>query len=374
MNPAWLSISMVLLQAPPAEMPATPPPSPDELIRVALPQLIKMQEEGGQWPYEGVYRVHEEIPVGYRVGGTAIVAGTLLVAADPNDASASAAIDRGLEFVLSRAGLGHDDMVPSTRDAYDVRVWGHAYALEFLCRVRAAKRAGKHAAEVDSWIPKLVKSLETEELANGGWNYATRREPASFVTAPVVQALLVARGSGEKTSDTILRRARTVLEGERLDSGAFLYSGILTPQKGDAKRPDVRAQLPGSIARSPICETTLRLLGGGSVESIQASIDAFHEHWSEIEKRRRKSGTHEGPYGIAPYYCYYGHRYAAQAIEMLPKEKREKERARFLEVVMRTRDDDGTWNDRVFPRSRNFGTSMIVLALLGERMPLPPPF
>ena len=32
----------------------------------------------------------------------------------------------------------------------------------------------------------------------------------------------------------------------------------------------------------------------------------------------------------------------------------------------------GTWNDRVFPRSRNYGTSMIVLALLGDKTPLPP--
>ena len=28
------------------------------------------------------------------------------------------------------------------------------------------------------------------------------------------------------------------------------------------------------------------------------------------------------------------------------------------------REDDGGWNDRVFPRTRNYGTSMAVLALL----------
>jgi hypothetical protein len=41
-------------------------------------------------------------------------------------------------------------------------------------------------------------------------------------------------------------------------------------------------------------------------------------------------------------------------------------------VILRTRDGDGTWNDRVFPRSRNYGTAMIVLALLGEKTPIPP--
>jgi len=338
------------------------PPTPEELIRIALPLLVKMQEEEGQWPYEGVYRVEGEIPVGYRVGGTAIVATTLLQAATPQDADAAAAITKGLEFVLK--GLEHPLMEPSTENRYDVRVWGHAYALEFFCRLREAKREGKRAADVKRWIPKLIETLVKEELPEGGWNYAHRMQPASFVTAPVVQALLLARSQGEKVPAKVLERARASLEAARRDSGAFFYGG--------KEENDRKALLPGSIARSPVCEATLLLLGGGSAKALQASLDAFHEHWGELEKRRKKTGTHVGPYLIAPYYFYYGHYYAAQAIELLPEAAREKERARLLEVILRTRDEDGTWNDRVFPRSRNYGTAMIVRALLGPKLPLPP--
>ena len=84
-----------------------------------------------------------------------------------------------------------------------------------------------------------------------------------------------------------------------------------------------------------------------------------------------KPGTHEGPYNIAPYYFYYAHYYAAQAIEMLPEKSRAKERDRLLEVVLKTRDEDGTWNDRVFDRSKNYGTAMVVLALIGDKAPPP---
>ena len=103
-------------------------------------------------------------------------------------------------------------------------------------------------------------------------------------------------------------------------------------------------------------------------------IDAFHKHWDELEKRRQKTGTHAGPYKIAPYYFYYGHRYAAQAIEMLPEKERPRERERLLKTILKTRDPDGTWNDRVFPRSRNYGTSMVALALMGNKIPIPPQF
>src|SRR5262249_474286 len=177
--------------------------------------------------------------------------------------------------------------------------------------------------------------------------------------------LLLARAQGEEVPDDLLARARKALEGSRTESGAFAYSG---PRPGK-ESPNL---LPGSVARSPVCETTLVLLGGGSAKASQAALDAFHQHWDQLEKRRQQPGTHKPPYGIAPYYFYYGHRYAAQAIEMLPEKARAVERERLLRLILRTRDADGTWNDRVFPRSRNYGTAAAVLALLGDRTPLPP--
>jgi hypothetical protein len=343
------------------------PPTPDELIQQAIKQLVAIQEADGVWPYEGVYRENREIPVGYRVGGTASVGSTLLLAA-PKNAEALAAVERGLALVLKE--LNHPKMTPSTESRYDVRVWGHGCALEFLCLVRAAKVAGKSANEIDAWIPKLIDTLVTEEIPGGGWNYAGRRQHASFVTAPITQALLLAHSQGEKVPAEVLQRARKVLETCRTQEGSFLYSGTLEKNEKAAKSPI--NLLPGSIARSAVCETTLMLLGAGSVDAVKASIVAFHKHWDELEKRRKKPGTHIGDYRIAPYFFYYGHRYAAQAIEMLPKKDRPIERAKLLELILKTRDEDGTWNDRVFPRSRNYCTAMVVLALLGENAPIPP--
>lgn len=335
------------------------------LIRKATAELLAIQEETGGWAYEGVYRVDGKIPVAYRAGGTALVAEALL-AASPDDQKTRKALDRALGYLLD---LLEDPLLEaSTDDVYDVRVWGHATVLEYFCKAREAKATGDRSKRVDVWIPRLVRTLATEELPQGGWNYAGRRHPASFVSAPVVQALLVARGQGFDVPRELLDRAKKVLEDARSDSGAFLYAGQF--KEGEARY--TADQIEGSCARSAACETTLRLLGGGSVDAVQAALNAFHAHWGELEKRRKKTGTHEGPYKIAPYYFYYGHRYAGQAILALPEAQRAKERERLLKVVLKTRDADGTWNDRVFDRSRAYGTAMIVLALLGDRTPLPP--
>jgi hypothetical protein len=324
-------------------------------------KLLPMQDADGAWPYEGVYRVRGEIPVGYRVGGTSIVAGALIQAA-PADDKVRQAVDRGLNFVLKH--LADPLLEPSIEDVYDVRVWGQAAALDFLCQ----GRQGPRAKEIDGWIERLVKTLTIEEIPGGGWNYARHDSPASFVTVPVVQALLFAKGQGFEVSKDLLDRARKSLEAARADDGAFLYSGKF--KEGQARKTS--DELAGAAARAAGCEATLRLLGGGSTENLQGAVNAFNDHWADLEKRAKKTGTHEGPYKIAPYYFFYGHRYAAQAIQLLPEARRAAERDRLLPLILKTRDADGTWNDRVFGRSRNYGTTMILLALLSDRATLPP--
>ena len=103
-------------------------------------------------------------------------------------------------------------------------------------------------------------------------------------------------------------------------------------------------------------------------------LEKLFEHWDDLEARRKKTGTHEGPYRIAPYYFYYAHAYTAQAIELLPEKTRDELRQRMFDTLLRTRDDDGTWDDRIFPRTRNYGTSMAVLALLTDKAPRPVPW
>jgi hypothetical protein len=332
------------------------------MIRKSVDTLISIQDSTGAWPYEGVYRVKGEIPVGYKVGGTATV-GIALLSAALDEGPARQALDRGLTYILQH--LGDPQMEPSTDDQYDVRVWAQASALEFLCRLRG----GRPTKGVDAWIERLVRALTLEEIRGGGWNYARHDQAAAFVTAPVTQALLWARAQGFAVSEDLLLRARKSLEAARADDGAFLYSGRFPAKEGEPRRtPD---DLAGSAARSAVCESTLLLLGGGSEDALQSALNAFHDHWTQLEERSKMPGTHEGLYKIAPYYFYFGHRYAGQAIRLLPEPARASELERLQLALLKTRENDGTWNDRHFERSRAYGTAMALLALLGDRDILP---
>ncbi|MEM9415988.1 MAG: hypothetical protein AAGA29_11010 [Planctomycetota bacterium] len=360
---AVLALSVLMLAVVPGSSALGQDDMPDaeQLIEVAVDRLVAMQEDDGAWPYEGVYRVRGQIPVGYRVGGTAIVCTALLYGADADDEAAREAIDRGIALII---GALFDDprMAASDEDAYDVRVWGHIYALDFFCRLRDRQYETELAGAIDIAIETLIAALAVEEARGGGWNYANKRAHAPFVTSPAVQALLWAKSQGEDVDAEMLGRAARALRASRGGDGAYEYSGR-------ARRP----LLPGAIARSPVSDVTLGLLGDPVTEDeLQAQVDAFHEHWDELEKRRAQHGTHVPPYGVAPYYFYFGHRYLAQAIAMLPEDQRAAEHEKLLEKLLRTLAEDGTWNDRVFERSANFGTAMSVLALLGDNVPLPP--
>ena len=347
-----------------------------------------------EWPYQGVYRVSEKgsyvIPMGYRIGGTSITASALLEAPG-SDSDRKKAIERGLGFVLD--ALDHETMAASGDYSYDVRGWGHTYALEFLLRMRSLKRVpSKHKKAVDKKITWLVETLqETEIPGSGGWNYSRsgsssrrgrrdkepRPSPASpFMTGPTLLALFEAKAQGEEVSDDVIFRALDALEGCRTKENGYPY----TTGGGSDK-------MPGCIARTPITEVALALAGRGDVDRLRNSVEKFHEHWDELEVRRAKKGTHIGDYSIAPYYVMFGHRYVAMAIEFLPEKERAKHRTmlheRLFEIqgvekggdnernskTFYNEPDPGTWNDRVFPRSRSYGTACAMLTLLQPELP-----
>jgi len=334
-----------------------------------------------EWPYEGVYRIGAPegsvIPPGYRVGGTAIAAWSLLEAPGfGKDTARKKAFQRGFDFVIDF--MEREPLMESGfKGGYDVRGWGHSYALQ-MCLIALDKKvldgkSQRRAKRVVEWCLKTL--VDTEIPTTGGWNYSRRggtgrSSPASpFMTAPTILALMEAKSQGFKVDTDVVKRALQSLEEGRLDTGAFQYS--TNPGRKNGRRTEAPA---GSAARSPVAEAALHLAGRGSLDRVKKSIEMFFTHWKWLEQRRAKNGTHIGDYGIAPYYFYFGHQYVGLAIELLPKADRKKYRDLLRQHYWVTRGPEGTWNDRVFPRSAAYGTSTTILGLMAPRMSLPDPW
>lgn len=357
----------------------------DKAVARAVEQILKMPEgDGDQWPYEGVYREDRGlIPVGYRVGGTAIVCMGLLAAKGyAQDDARKAAVDKGVAFVLRT--LDAPRMQLEFVGNYDVRGWGHIYALQlFLSLADADAVPPARHDEVAKKTEWLVDALCKSEIPQaGGWNYSRRqgyqspRNPAStFMTAPALQALFHAKARGYAIDEGVVDRAIAALERARSEPGAYGYG---SPRTSQAEVPESKLSMMdkvgSSASRAALVETTLLLAGRGDAERHRRAIDWFFAHWDDLAVRKSATGTHIPPYGIAPYYFLFGHVYCAQAIEMLPDgEDKEALRTKMRAFLARSIDYDGTWNDRQFERSAGYGTAMAVLALRMPDLPKPAP-
>ena len=331
-----------------------------KLIKEAVTRLIELQHSDGAWPYEGVYRVGGKIPVGYRIGGTSIVCSALISSGtDLDEKFLKSAVTDGTNLILEE--LEDPLMKPSRTGRYDVRIWGHIYALDYFCRLKNTKGFDELKEKTNPKIKELTEAVIFQEIESGGWNYANKSRHCCFVTAPAVQSLLLAKKAGQEVPDAVFERALNKLSKSRHEDGVFPYTGT-------GSRRDTQA---GSAARAPVSEATIMMLGHGNPELLQTSLDNFHKNWDELEKRRKKTGTHKPPHGIAPYYFYYAHRYAAQAIRMLPTDQQAAEFKKFVKVLLKTKDEDNTWNDRVFKQSKAYGTAMSLLALSRDHVELP---
>ena len=375
-------LSSISAQAPPTEVvppsAAAPALDVDATVRECVGHLLALQERAADgepelWSYEGVYRYRGQIPIGYHVGGTAIVALALVAAprdaaeAGPRDAALARAVGAILRL-LDEPGM-NDEFVGN----YDVRGWGHCYALQLFLRLVDAKATpAEHADAVASWIPRLVRILCDSAIPeSGGWNYSRPRGYRSssnrgspFMTAPTLQALFHAQARGHDVDADVIDAALASIDRARTGPGGYAYaSPAKSANATDEADLAFMDRTPGAIGRMVCCETALTLAGRGDAERLAAAVAAFFEHWDALEVRRKKTGTHLQPYGVAPYYFLFAHWYVAQAIELLPEAARAAPRAKLHALLRDVREPDGTWNDRVFARSAAYGTAVAMLAL-----------
>lgn len=341
----------------------------DAAIRRGIEFLLKSQHKNGSWGsatrtkelniYAPVPGAHHA----FRMGTTALAL-SALIEVGGNDPEAQAAIDRCEAWMFEN--------LPKLRRAEMTAVyntWGHAYAIQALVRLHGRTQDPVKRKQYVELIESQIDMLTRYEFVGGGWAYYdfdqhTQKpggSPVSFTTATVMIAFYEAKQIGVEIPDRLIKRAQASLLRQRLPDFSYAYGEYLrlSPGRG-INRPG------GSLGRSQVCNVAMRMWGDRATtdEIVDVWLDRLWARNGWLSIGRKRPVPHESWFQVAGYFYYYGHFYAAYAIEQLPVERREKHYDQLAHILLSLQEKDGSWWDYpLYDYHQAYGTGFALMSL-----------
>jgi len=269
------------------------------------------------------------------------------------------------------------DRLPHLRRATPVaiyNVWAHSFGIQALTRMRS--RAMEHQEnnasrrkQIDDLIRHQIGMLERYESVDGGWGYydfnVQTKQPSgssiSFVNATGLIAMHEAKKQGIIPPRKLVKRAYDAIQRQRLPDHSYLYGEYLKwqPRRG-INRP------AGSLGRSHACNLALQLWGDDTVttEVHQVCLNRLIARNGWLDIGRKRPVPHESWFGVAGYFFYYGHYYAAFCIETLPETMQPLYKKHLAAILVPLQEKDGSWWDFPFyDYHQQYGTAMALMSL-----------
>jgi len=190
--------------------------------------------------------------------------------------------------------------------------------------------------------------------------------PISFTTATALIALKDAAALGVELPEKAIERAIVSIKRQRYPDFSYAYGEYLrySPRAG-INRP------AGSLGRSQVCNLALKMYGDPLVtdEVLRTWLKRLiaRNGWLSMSRKRHIPGQspHFADFGVAGYFYYYGHFYAAMCIEQLPVEERPYYQAHLANLLMPLQEKDGSWWDYIlYDYHQQYGTAMAISALV----------
>jgi hypothetical protein len=356
-----------------------PPPTAAELeksIADGVAFLVGYQNPNGSWGsptrtkglniYAPVPGAHHA----FRAAVTSLAVSALIETGDQTS-EVQSAIDKGEKWLLENLG----DVRRANGDAL-YNVWAHGYSIQAL--VRLLKRHPAEAPErvkIKELIELQFDLLTRYESVDGGWGYydfdIQAKQPGgssiSFTNAAILIAFKEAQEAGFEPPQRLVDRAVAATKRQRLPDFSYLYGEYLKwqPRRG-INRPG------GSLGRSQACNLALREWGDEEVtlEVLRDWLDRLFARNGWLDIGRKRPIPHESWMQVAGYFYYFGHYYAARAIEALPEEQRGEYQAHMARTIMPKQETDGSWWDFPFyDYHQPYGTAFAVMTLVRCRAP-----
>jgi hypothetical protein len=115
-----------------------------------------------------------------------------------------------------------------------------------------------------------------------------------------------------------------------------------------------------------VCNLALRLSDDKRItdEVLKTWLDWLCARNGWLSRARKFPRPHESWFGVAAYFYYYGHFYAAGCIEQLPPEQQSFYQDHLAGILMPLQEKDGSWWDFPFyDYHQQYGTAMAIMSL-----------
>lgn len=361
----------------PKPKPITPPTR--EAIQAAITRgvdyLLDDQRPNGGWGSpENTKGLNIYAPVpgahdGFKLAVAGLVVEALCEARDTLDEERQQRVDealgRGAEWMLAN----HEKVRRSASDAI-YNTWGHAYGITGFTALHAwAEGDPDLQARLKAAAQFQSDQLKRYSFLSGGWGYydfdhvakIPGSSPNSFTTATGLVSLHDAEAIGVTFPDKLAKKAIASVVRQRNPDFTYAYGEYLmmSPRLG-INRPG------GSLGRSQACNVALRMWGDDAVNDnvLRAWLNRLFARNGWLGIGRKRPQPHESYFQVAGYFYYYGHYYAAMAIEMLPEEERPYFQDHLAHILLPLQEKDGTWWDYPFYNyHQQYGTAMSVYCL-----------
>jgi Squalene-hopene cyclase C-terminal domain len=275
------------------------------------------------------------------------------------------AYDRGVDYLLDHA------LVKRPSDWDTDNTWAYIYGLQAVARAYAYPRyeGSPRREKLGTLAEALLAKLSAYQTPSGGWGYydfqVKHRRPAwatSFMTAAGILAMADATDAGLEVDPKMFRAAVKAVKRCRLPSGAFTYSVNAIPSPRHSEWID---QIKGSLSRIQVCNLALLRAGEKiSQQDLRTGLDHFFGEHRFLDIARKKPIPHEAYYYNSGYFYFFGHYYAAEVIDQLPRDDQKRYWPMLQHEIVKTREKDGSmWDFYISSYHKPYGTAYGLMAL-----------